>query len=216
MPDELPIIYFLDEEESQRNVIRNALRKLFADGYEIKELPVLNEMADYLPFLDSRDVAAVFIDQHLDQTGEITGFTGVQLSQMLREHFREMPIYVVTGHAIEGELTSEKAGATDGVVSKSAIAIGDPRSLAFKQQFLRRVGQYDRALNQQQTRFRELLFKRLKGTITQEEKDELERLEIERQMPTATAEAKMEKHVSTEIGEISELLKRVENLTKDK
>lgn len=217
MSDDLPIIYFLDEEESQQFLLRTSLMALFGKTHQIELLPVLPEMQDYLMLLDTGNVTAVFIDQQLDQTGVITGFTGVQLAEFLRRHFPSMPIYVVTGHKVDsGELVSEKAGSTDAVVSKTQLTIGSQQSLILKQQLLRDFGRYDEALTDRQRRFRELLAKSVQSTLTPEEADELEQMKAERLIPTASAESEAAAQFQKEASELSSLLTRVEELLKHK
>lgn len=217
MPEDHPIIYFLDEEEDQQFFLKMALTALFGATHEIRLLPVLQEMTGYLMLLDAGNVSAVFIDQQLDQTGEITSFTGVGLADFLRQHFPLMPIYVVTGHQIEGsELTTEKAGATDAVIPKPNLVIDSPLSLMFKQQFLRRLERYEEALTARQRRFRELLAKSLQTTLTSEETAELEQMKAERLIPTASAESALSEQFQKETRELSNLLTQVEELLKQK
>lgn len=217
MSDDLPIIYFLDEEADQQFFLNTALKALFGATHQIQPLPVLPEMVEYLMLLDTGNVSAVFIDQQLDQTGEITSFTGVGLAEFLRKHFPSMPIYVVTGHQIEGsELTTEKAGATDAVIPKPNLVIDSPLSLMFKQQFLRRLERYDAALTAGQHRFRELLAKSLQAALTPEEADELEQMKADRLIPTASAESAAAAQFQKETSELSSLLTRVEELLKQK
>lgn len=217
MSDDFPIIYFLDEEESQRHLLKTALKVLFGTTHQIEPMPVLPEMQDYLMLLDAGNVSAVFIDQQLDQTGVITGFTGVQLAEFLRQHFPSMPIYVVTGHKTDsGELISEKAGSTDAVISKTHLAIGSPHAPIFKQQFLRRLERYNEAMTSRQLRFRELLAKSLQTELTSDERAELEQMKAERLIPTASAESAAEEQTRKETSAISSLLTRVEELLKQK
>lgn len=217
MSEDLPIIYFLDEEEDQQFFLKMALTALFGATHEIRLLPVLQEMTGYLMLLDAGNVSAVFIDQQLDQTGEITSFTGVGLAEFLRKHFPLMPIYVVTGHQIEGsELTTEKAGATDAVIPKPNLVIDSPLSLMFKQQFLRRLERYDEALTTRQRRFRELLAKSLQTTLPAEETAELDQMKAERLIPTASAESAATTQFQNETSKLSSLLTRVEELLKQK
>lgn len=183
-----PIIYFLDDTPSQRQGLEWDLRELFGVAYDVLGLPVAPHMQDYHQHLDSPDVLGVLIDQRLNETGEITGFTGLDLAKHLRGVFPEMPIYIVTGYDPDEQIKGADSGSADAVVYKSELRAGTPDSERFKQRFLRQTGRYQEALTKAQQKFRELLSKSIAGTITNEEKAELLKLDTERLLPTQAGE----------------------------
>lgn len=210
--DEKPIIYFLDDTLEGRRDLEMQLRSLFVENFRVVEIPLKRAVEDYVVFLADHDVAGIFIDQNLDETGEVTGYTGVKLSGYLRTIFPKLPIYLVTGHLIQGELESEAAGDADSVIAKSDLITDSPKSLKFRRQFLRRVEQYDEALTATQQRFRVLLGKKFGSGMSSEEAEEYESLRLSRELATDAAEDKATAAVSEQLNKIDVLLQRVREI----
>lgn len=212
MEDIKPIIYFLDDTPDGRRDLNKQLLTLFSEEFDVLELPLETSPEQYLAYLDGKQVAGVFIDQNLDETGEITGYTGVKLAGFIRSYFPALPIYLVTGHPIQGELMSEEAGDADSIVSKGDLITDSPPSLKFKKQFLRKVDQYDKALSETQHRFRDLLAKKFSHGLTKDEDNEYEALRLSREVPTNVLEDGSALLINEQLGKISELLSKVEEI----
>ncbi len=188
------------------------LRALFDPDFEVAELPLEQDVNRYLSHIHDRPVAAIFIDQNLDESGLITGYTGVKLATFLRTIQPEIPLYLVTAHPIHGELESEEAGNAEAVISKTSLLLDSPTSLRFRRQFLRDVERYHDALSANQQRFRELLPLKLRGELTLEELTEYENLRIARDIATEAAEEPNTEAVHKKMEEIEKLLADVENV----
>lgn len=210
--DSQPIIYYLDDSPDGRRDLAIQLRALFSSDFAVRELPLEQDVVVYVQMLEGLPVAGIFIDQNLDETGEITGYSGVKLASYLRTLYQEMPIYIVTGHPIEGELESEEAGNADSVVAKRELILDSARAAKFRKQFLRRVAQYEKALSHRQQRFRGLLAKKFNEGLDPIEAAELETLRLNHEMPTDEAEDAATAAVSAKIEEISDLLRKVAEL----
>ncbi|MCW1925810.1 hypothetical protein OKA05_24845 [Luteolibacter arcticus] len=207
-----PIIYYLDDIPEGRRDLRMQLRALFEPDFEVQELPLEQDIGRYLDHIHDLPVAAIFIDQNLDESGEISGYTGVRLASFLRGILPELPLYLVTAHPIQGELESEEAGNAEAVVAKTSLLLDSPTSLRFRRQFLRDVGRYHDALSSDQQRFRDLLPRKLRGELQADELAEYETLKTARNIVTEAAEEANTEAVQEKMGEIQRLLEEVEKV----
>ena len=207
-----PIIYYLDDIPEGRRDLRMQLRALFEGDFEVLELPLEQEVNRYLFHIHDRPVAAIFIDQNLDESGSITGYTGVKLASFLRSVLPDLPLYLVTAHPIQGELESEEAGNAEEVVAKTSLLLDSTASRRFRRQFLRDVGRYNEALSEKQRLFRELLPRRLRGELEEDELAQYESIRGARDMVTDAAEEPNTKAVQQKMEEIQRLLAEVDRV----
>jgi hypothetical protein len=207
-----PIIYYLDDIPEGRRDLRMQLRALFEPDFEVLELPMEQDVNRYLLYIHDRPVAAIFIDQNLDESGVITGYTGVKLASFLRGVLDNLPLYLVTAHPIQGELESEEAGSAEDVVAKTSLLLDSPASRKFRRQFLRDVGRYNDALSENQRRFRELLPRKLRGELEGDELAQYESIRGARDLVTDAAEEASTAAVQQKMEEIEKLLAEVERV----
>jgi hypothetical protein len=210
--EEKPVIFYLDDTTEGRRDLKMQLRCLFNADFAISELPLERAPSEYVRHLSDIWVAGLFIDQNLHESGEISGYSGVKLAGHLRTFYPEMPIYLVTGHPIEGELESEEAGNADSVVKKGDLVIDTQTSLRFRKQFLRRVQQYQRALSDRQNRFRELLAKKFNDELSESEAKEYGEIKSARELPTNVSESPTEQALTEQLDKIKALIERVDDL----
>lgn len=209
-----PIIYYLDDIPEGRRDLRMQLRALFEPDFEVLELPLEHDINRYLTHIHDLPIAAIFIDQNLDESGAVTGYTGVKLASYLRSILPDLPLYLVTAHPIQGELESEEAGNAEAVVAKTKLLLDSPSSRMFRRQFLRDVGRYHDALSENQRRFRELLPRKLRGELEPNEITEYESLRSARDIVTEAAEEPNTVAVQQKMTEIEHLLAEVEKVRK--
>jgi hypothetical protein len=207
-----PIIYYLDDIPEGRRDLRMQLRALFEVDFEVLELPLEQDVNRYLIHIHDRPVAAIFIDQNLDESGAITGYTGVRLASFLRGVLPNLPLYLVTAHPIQGELESEEAGNAEDVVAKTSLLLDSAASRKFRRQFLRDVGRYNDALSENQRRFRELLPRKLRGELEGDELAQYESIRGARDLVTDAAEEANTTAVQQKMEEIEKLLAEVERV----
>jgi CheY-like chemotaxis protein len=206
------IIYYLDDIPEGRRDLRMQLRALFEPDFEVTELPMEQDINRYLGHIHHHPVAAIFIDQNLDESGAITGYTGVKLASLLRTVLPDLPLYLVTAHLIQGELESEEAGNAEAVVAKTTLLLDSASSRRFRLQFLRRVGQYEKALSENQRRFRELLPRKLRGELSSDELAQYQSLKSARDLVTEAAEEASTTAMQQKMLEIKKLLSEVERV----
>jgi hypothetical protein len=200
------IIYFLDDQPSQRQMLDWDLKSLFSENFEISALPLHTDKTEYHKYLDDNEVAGVLVDQRLNETGEITAYSGLDLAKYLRGLYPEMPIFLVTGFDPDEQIKSSDSGSVEAVVLKSELRANTPDSERFKQRFLRHVGRYQSALTARQKRFRELLGKSVRDEISAEEKAELATLESARLLPTQAEDEAVLTKLQSQVDTVEKLL----------
>lgn len=209
-----PIIYFIDDQASQRKMLEWDLRDLFGAGYQVISLPLHERKDDYHQYLDGTAVIGLLIDQRLNETGEVTSYTGVDLARHLRGTYPELPIYIVTGYDPDEQINGPESGSADAVVHKSELRADSPKATSFKQRLLRQAGRYKEALTRKQQRYRELLTGSLNGVLTPEQQTELASLENDRLLPTQASEKGLVSKLHKDIEDIERLLAKLPNLDK--
>ncbi|MBE2213969.1 MAG: hypothetical protein IAE82_08870 [Opitutaceae bacterium] len=210
------LIYYLDDQPSQRQMLEWDLKSLFADRFTIEGLPLHPDKADYHKYLDDHEVAGVLVDQRLNETGEITTYTGLDLAKYLRGVYPEMPIFLVTGFDPDEQIKSADSGSVEAVVFKFELRTNTPAAEGFKQRFLRHVGRYQEALTVRQKRFRELLGKSVRDEITPEEKTELAALEAARLLPTQAEDDAVLNKLQSQVGVVEQLLQKLRDAEQKK
>lgn len=210
------LIYYLDDQPSQRQMLEWDLKSLFAGNFAIEGLPLYSDKADYHKYLDDHGVAGVLVDQRLNETGEITTYTGLDLAKYLRSLYPEMPIYLVTGFDPDEQIKGADSGSVEAVVLKSELRTNTPAAEGFKQRFLRHVGRYQEALTARQKRFRELLGKSVRDEITPEEKAELATLEAARLLPTQAEDDAVLNKLQSQVGVVEQLLQKLRDAEQKK
>lgn len=205
-------IYFLDDQESQRKMLEWDLKSLFGDDFEIVGLALQQDRTAYHQYLDDPETAGILIDQCLNETGEVNGFTGLDLAQHLRSLYPGMPIYLVTGYDPDEQIRSADSGAVEDVVLKSELRADTISSARFKQRFLRHIGRHQESLSSTQARYRELLAKSLREALTDDERSELTELEENRLLPSQAEDERYLSKLDQQVRAAERLLEQLRNL----
>jgi CheY-like chemotaxis protein len=200
-------IYLVDENIQQRRAYVLALNELLeGSGYSVKALEPFPLQNDYAGILASGSVAALILDQKMEDGG--IPYSGTELAAYLRSIVPTLPIIILSNYTKDTALFENGEGSVEYLVSKTVIA--DPTSRdaqVFKERFLRRLAGFADLLNERAQRYHELLIKSLKDKLTPEEEGELGLLEIERTLPQHASEIRDIKALETAI---AELKKRIE------
>lgn len=200
-------IFLVDENVQQRRAYVLALNELLeGSGYIVKPLEPFSSQTDYAAILASGSVAALILDQKMEDGG--IPYSGTELSAYLRSIVPKLPIVILSNFTKDTALFESGEGAVEYIISKTVIA--DPTSRdaqVFKERFLRRLAGFVDLLNERAQRHHELLIKSLKDRLTPEEEAELGLLEIDRTLPQQASEIGDIKALETAI---AELKKRIE------
>jgi hypothetical protein len=195
-------VYLVDENDEQRRAYTLILRELLeGSGLIIEGLIPLPALDDYTELLNSGSVAALVVDQKLEDGG--VPYSGTQLSSYLRGIVPKLPIFILSNYTDDRELFVGGEWSVEDIVPKSVVR--DPTSEGakiFKARFLRRLAVYVDVLDDRAQRYHDLLVKSLTETLTSEEEAELGILETERVLPQHVTELDDVKALETAIAEL--------------
>jgi CheY-like chemotaxis protein len=198
----LDTVYLVDENDEQRRTYARILKELFeGSGLIITDLIPFPTVNEYTALLKSGRVAALILDQKLEDGG--IPYSGTQLSSHLRGITPKLPIFILSNYTNEPELFVGGEWSVEDIVPKSIVL--DPTSEGakiFKARFLRRLGVYGDVLDDRAQRYHDLLVKSLKETLTAEEQNELGLLETERVLPQHATELEDVKALENAIAEL--------------
>jgi hypothetical protein len=197
-------VYLVDENEEQRRAYALALGELFeGSGIIIKPIAPLQSPSDYAPLLAVGDVAALILDQKMEDGG--VTYSGTELSAYLRSIAPKLPIFILSNYTDNRSLFEQGEGDVEDIVSKQVIAEPTTRDAQiFRARFLRRLNVFADMLGERAQRHHDLLVKSLADKLTIEEEKELGLLETERILP----------YQATEIGDIKALEAAITDLRK--
>lgn len=182
------VIYFIDENDQDRNANLDALRRIFGDTGVLISAPVpFASLDEYSSVLTKSETAAFFIDQNM-RTGGLT-YNGIDLAKYLRGIDARIPIYIVTGGArAHADIGSDEFN-VEAIVSKDDL--DDHRSDVarnFKARVLRAVDVHAVVLAEREARFHQLLVKSIDSELSVEEAAEFDLLQGDRLAPIQAAE----------------------------
>ena len=195
-------IFLVDENIQQRRAYVLALNELLeCSGYTVEPLEPFPLQSDYAGLLASGSVAALVLDQKMEDGG--IPYSGTELSAYLRSIVPKLPIVILSNYTKDAALFENGEGSVEYIIDKAVI--GDPTSrdaLIFKERFLRRLAGFVDLLNERACRHHELLIKSLKDVLTPEEEAELGLLEVDRILPQQASELQDIKTLETAIAEL--------------
>lgn len=181
-------VYLVDENEEQRRAFVLTLSELFEGcGLTIKPLAPLPRPEDYAPLLATGSVAALILDQKMEDGG--VAYSGTVLSSFLRGIVPKLPIIILSNYTDDRALFENGEGAVEYIVPKKIITDPTTRDAQiFKERFLRRLSAFVDLLNGRAKRYHELLVKSLREKLTPEEAAEMGLLETDRALPQQAKE----------------------------
>jgi len=200
-------IFLVDENAQQRRAYVLALNELLeGSGYTVKPLEPFRSQTDYAAILASGSVAALILDQKMEDGG--IPYSGTELSAYLRSIVPKLPIVILSNFTKDTALFESGEGAVEYIISKNVFVDPTKRDAqVFKERFLRRLAGFADLLNERAQRHHELLIKSLKDRLTPEEEAELGLLEIDRTLPQQASEIGDIKALETAIAELKKRIK---------
>jgi len=201
-------VYLVDENEEQRRAFTLTLNELFeGTGVEIQPMMPLPTPADYAQVLAEGAVAALILDQKLEDGG--VPYSGTELSAYLRGIVPKLPIVILSNYTDDPALFETGEGDVEYIVPKKVIA--DPtcrEAQIFKSRFLRRLNVFADVLDERAQRYHELLVQSLNKSLDAAEQKEMNALEGERLSAVAAAEAQRQQQLDADIERLKSLLGR--------
>ncbi|MFM2579338.1 hypothetical protein [Vibrio fortis] len=169
-------IVFIDDDNDIRDTYRLSMELMFGDEFEIVCLDVETTLKDMMTVLDGiSDKISYFVDENLKHSGKAT-YTGIELIEEIRKIDTKIPIYILTSTADEIE---QYLGDIEFVIDKNDWESDDEED-NLKQRFLRHIHTYKDIKSEQAKRFDELFEKSLFSTLTAEEVEEFNVLNLGR------------------------------------
>ncbi|HGV9306639.1 TPA: hypothetical protein ACNOH7_002553 [Vibrio fluvialis] len=204
-------IIFIDDDKAIRDTYKISMDIMFNNEFEVACLDVERGLENMMKVLDSyTDTVSYFIDEDLKRTG-VAAYTGQQLIEEIRKVDTKVPIYVLTSAA---DQIDQYLGNIEFVIDKNDWE-DEEREEDLKQRFYRHINTFKDIKSEQAKRFDELFEKSLFSTLTDEELEEFNALNLGRSKKLVDERLISEETVAR-LNEASEELDKIFNeLTKD-
>lgn len=169
-------IIFIDDDREIRDTYELSMSLMFDDEFEIVCLDVQSSLKDMMTILDGYPhKVSYFVDENLKHSGVAT-YSGVELIEEIRKVDTKIPIYILSSAADD---IDQFIGNVEFVIDKNDWEDED-REEDLKQRFYRHINTYKDIKSEQATRFDELFEKSLFSTLSEEELNEFNALNLGR------------------------------------
>lgn len=169
-------IVFIDDDINMRATFELSIRMMFSEEYEVICLdvePTLEGMTHILNNIP--DKITFFIDEKLKHSG-VASYTGVELVERIRLFDSKIPIYILTSYSDEIE---KYLGDIEFVIDKNDWDFEEEGENLTKR-FLRHINTYKDIKSKQAERYEFLLEKSIFSTLSEEEIEEFNNLDLSR------------------------------------
>jgi hypothetical protein len=169
-------IIFVDDDSDVRATYSLSMKMMFGDKFEVICLDVESSLNEMMKVLDNQaNKVTYFIDENLKHSGRAT-YTGIELIKKIRIIDSKIPIYILTSTA---DVIDQYQGDIEFVIDKNDWdSQGEEGNLA--KRFLRHINTYQDIKSEQAQRFDELFEKSLFSSLSVEEIEEFDALNIGR------------------------------------
>jgi hypothetical protein len=169
-------IVFIDDDNDIRDTYKLSMELMFDDEFEIICLDVEITLKDMMAVLDGViGKVSYFVDENLKHSGKAT-YAGIELIEEIRKIDTKIPIYILTSTA---DAIDQYLGDIEFVIDKNDWESDDEED-NLKQRFLRHIHIYKDIKSEQAKRFDELFEKSLFSTLTTDEVEEFNILNLGR------------------------------------
>ncbi|WP_345842094.1 hypothetical protein [Shewanella algae] len=169
-------IIFIDDDGDVRKTYEMSMKMMFGEEFEIVCLdaePTLKRMMEVLDSIP--DKVSYFIDEKLKHSGNAT-YAGLDLVEYIRRLDSKVPIYILTSFSDEIE---QYLGDIEFVIDKNHWESNEDEE-NFKKRILRHINTYKDIKSKQSQRFEKLLEKSIFSSLSEEEIEEFNALNINR------------------------------------
>lgn len=213
-------IAVLDDRNEQLTTLIRSIRTALPEGWSCVQCPLVSDPSSYAQWLMDNEVFVLVVDQVLneqapDSAGSVD-YKGHQVIESIRETFPDFPVFIVTAHPSDEDLSDHEGNAED-VITRTQLT-GDVRKYVAR---MVRAGQrfhaeHERRLNE----LTELATKVALGTASQEEKDNLKQLQVSLgSRPAATVNITREEALASaeeKATELEDLAREIEAIVQDR
>lgn len=198
------LVYWLiddnpEEADDYKRLLEGAGKRIL----KIEIEPVRPRLASYAPLLHDKRTGGFIFDQRLNDY-QPANYDGLELANYVRGFKPELPLFILTNYSPGLEAAGSSV---EQVIPKSEVR---NHPATYTARLLRRLGEYDQALSQQQKRLKELVDKKLKRGLNSKEEAELDNIRSEIERPSASIAFAQEKYQQAEVERQQELLTRLE------
>jgi hypothetical protein len=209
-----PILWLIDENDTQLKTFHNALRELMPDSIDVRALSARENKEDYLDILENPNTACIILDQRLKDTG-VASYFGIELAQYLRGIDKKIPIYILTNWAKEKDEFVGGEWSIEDIIDKSDLTnISSNEARVAGARIVRHINIYQDIQSERAVRFNELLKRSLKGDLAKEELAEMDELETTRAATILARELEQLKTLEVKVERYKKLMKDFQNSTK--
>lgn len=200
---EKSIIKFIEDDYDDAQLYKEKLESegsLIVELVDPREFPIVSEY-DKILFVTPQ---AIIIDQKISMYAGVP-YEGLDIAEFLRSLNPMIPIFILTNYEKE---TSDLASgwSIEYIIAKSKFKTKNQVKIHIKR-ILRAVGRYEDALSKKTKIFKELIDKKVSGTISTQEEKELNKIRSEFERVFAVTEDK-------QLGKIGKTEKELEVLDK--
>ncbi|MDM4773033.1 hypothetical protein [Solimonas sp. SE-A11] len=208
-------IYFIDEDAAARRSNGRSLKELLgSDEIEIRPIEPRPALSDYNDLISEPDTAAFILDQRMKGGGRVN-YNGTDLARQVRSINSKMPIYILTGHADEKDDFLGSEHLVENIIGKDAIDNTESEGAqVIKARILRHLNVFGDMRTDRENRFHELLIKSLREGLSEDEQQEMDRLEGESTAPVIAKERELERVIGAQVDSLQKFLQSQNNLLK--
>ncbi|EKO3877128.1 hypothetical protein [Vibrio aestuarianus] len=169
-------IIFIDDDREIRDTYELSMNLMFDGEFEVVCLDVQPSLKDMMTVLDSySDKVSYFVDENLKYSGVAT-YSGIELIEEIRKVDTKIPIYILSSAADD---IDKFIGNIEFVIDKNDWE-DEEREDDLKQRFYRHINTYKDIKSAQAKRFDELFEKSLFSTLSEDELNEFNALNLGR------------------------------------
>lgn len=206
------VIYIDDDNEAQATY-KDPLQDLFGIDFELLDLEPKFELSDMLTTLQSyNNVVAYILDEKLNVLGK-TNYLGQELAKAIRDLNPKVPIYIFTAFKDEFDSTYGPAE-IEYVIAKDELS-NDEMQRSLSSKIRRHHNVFSDVLSVRAKRLDELLIKFLDESISQEETQELNQLNLLRAKSIELEESSIVPTLKEKVEETSQRLDEIERLLRE-
>jgi len=182
----MPAIGIIDDDRRLRKTMSLKLSTILPDGWKSIDEDPFKSLNEYPSWIAERDIAALIIDQRLDDKAgpgaTQVNYKGHKLVDFLRKRFATLPIFIVTSFPPDSDVTSrfkyvEAIKARDDFIKQAKDWV--PKIVRSGQRFFE-------THQKQLTELNKLSLKVAKGKATDAEKAKLKAIQQALELPFAT------------------------------
>lgn len=202
-------LLLVDENPVQRETYAAALRALLENtGITVEAIEPLEMKQDYLALLSTKRIAALVLDQKLEDGGY--SYTGSELAAFLRAVESKLPILILTNYADDYPELEQAQRDVEHIASKEDIKDPDSaKAQVLKARLVRHMNVFADVRDARQRRHHELLVKSLKSDLATEEQEEFDKLSESRLVRLQAEEQKEDRSLSEVLAELRALSKKI-------